>query len=209
MTVQHLTSLEKETDGIKAIISEFEIEISCCFKEEKYLTYEGSNPNPEDWSRYLKYDPYFQEEFDSIINNFNVPEADADFMPDLFDDTYLNMELVIPRYGDGPNFGKLEKRLRDKDGLPIVISQNNPIMYTIMYKVEYKDCHKASLTVNVIAENMFFQVNVEVNWHVLFQDIFDHGYDGAEVKDQGAFVTTRNGKNRCREKTKGVEFVFQ
>ena len=40
-------------------------------------------------------------EFDGIINNSNVPEADAYFTPDVFDDTYLSMELAIPRDRDG------------------------------------------------------------------------------------------------------------
>ena len=47
-TAQRLTSLEKETDEIKASFSEFYTEISRCFKEEEDLTYDGSNPNPED-----------------------------------------------------------------------------------------------------------------------------------------------------------------
>ena len=109
-------------------------------------------------------------------------EADADFTPDVFDDTYLNMELTIPRDGDSPYFAKVEKRLRDKDGMPIGRSHNNPIRDTIMYKVEYKYGHKASLVVNEIAENMFDQVDGEGNLHVLFQDIFNHRYNGTEVK---------------------------
>jgi hypothetical protein len=34
----------------------------------------------------------------------------------VFDDTYVNMELAIPRDGDGPEFAKVTKRLRDKNG---------------------------------------------------------------------------------------------
>ena len=38
------------------------------------------------------------------------------------------------------------------------------------------------LTANIIVENMFGQVNGEGNWHILFQDIFNHRYDVTEVK---------------------------
>ena len=79
------------------------------------------------------------------------------------------MELAIPRDGDGPNFTKVKKYLRDKDGPPIGRAHNNPILYTSIYEVEYKDGHKASLAENSIADNMFDKVNVEVNQHVLFQ----------------------------------------
>ena len=56
-TVQRLTCIEKETEKFKASISDFDTEISHRFKEEKDLTYDGSNPNTEDWSKYLEYDP--------------------------------------------------------------------------------------------------------------------------------------------------------
>ena len=101
-------------------------------KEEEDLTHDRSKPNPEYWSEYLKYDPDFQEEFDIIINDLNVPEADANYMPDVFDETYLNMEVVIPIDRDGPYFSKVTKRLRDKYGLPIGRSRNNPILDTTM-----------------------------------------------------------------------------
>ena len=116
-------------------VSDFDTDISFCFKEEEDLTYDGSKKNTEDWFEYLKYDPDFQEELDSIINDSNVPGTDADFTPGVFDNTYLNTELVIPRDGYGPEFAKVTKRLREKDGLPIGRSHNNTIKYTIMYKV--------------------------------------------------------------------------
>ena len=100
-TVQCVTSLEKDTDEVKGSVSEFDTEISRRFKEEDDLTYYGSKPNPQDWSEYLEYDPDFQEEFDTIINDSNVPGVDANFTPDVFNDTYFNMELVIPIDGDG------------------------------------------------------------------------------------------------------------
>ena len=46
-------------------------------------------------------------------------EADTDFTPDVGDNKYLNMELVIQRDEYGPDFAKVRKHLRDKDGLPI------------------------------------------------------------------------------------------
>ena len=62
---------------------------------------------------------------------------------------------------------------------------------------------------NAIADNMFDQVNGEVNWHILFQYIFDHRYEGTEVKYQDAFITARTGTNCRRETTKGFEVLFQ
>jgi hypothetical protein len=71
-----------ETDEVKAAVVEFDREISCRFKEEEDLTYDGAKPNPEDWSEYLQYDPNFQEEFNNIVNDPGILEADKDFTPD-------------------------------------------------------------------------------------------------------------------------------
>jgi hypothetical protein len=202
-TVQRVTALEKETDEVKAAVVEFNSEISCRFKEEEDLTYDGAKPNPEDWSEYLQYDPDFQEEFDNIVNDPDISEADKDFTPDVFDDTYIDIELAIPRDTDGPEFARVTKRLKDKDELPIGRANNNPILDTIMYEVEYPVGHKVSLAANAIAENMFAQVGDKGNRHVLFEEIIDHQTDGTEVKQQGAFLTTRNGNKRRRETTKG------
>ena len=111
-----------------------------------------------------------------------MPEANANFTPDVFDDTYLNLELVIPRYGDGPDFAKLTNCLRGKDGLPIGRSHNNPILDTRIYEVEYKDGHKSLLASNAILENMFSWVDREGNRYALFQEIVDHKYNSTEVK---------------------------
>ena len=59
--------------------------------------------------------------------------------------------MKIPRDGDGPDLAKLKRRLGEKDGLPIGISHNNTILNTIMYELEYKNGHKASLVANAIA----------------------------------------------------------
>ena len=56
---------------------------------------------------------------------------------------------------------------------------------------------------------MFSQVDVEGNWHVLFQEIDNHRYNGTEVKEQGAFIPKRTG-TKCRiEKNRRVEVLIQ
>jgi hypothetical protein len=93
------------------------------------------------------------------------------YLDDVFHNTYLNMELAVPRDSDGPGSARVTKRLKDKDRLPIGKANNNPILDTRMYEVEYPDGHKASLAENAISENMFAQVGDEGNRHVLFEDI--------------------------------------
>ena len=65
----------------------------------------------------------------------------------------------MPRDGDGPEFARVTKRMKDTHGLPIGTANSNPILDTRMYEVEYQDGYKASLTENTIAQNLFAQVN--------------------------------------------------
>ena len=72
-----------------------------------------------------------------MISNREIKEADEEFTPDTYDDQYLNMELAVPR-GDNPNpqYAKVMQRLRDTDGIPIGMANENPILYSRMYEVE-------------------------------------------------------------------------
>ena len=78
------------------------------------------------------------------------------------------MELAFDRGEDGPFFAKVTKRLRYAQGLTIGTANDNPILYTRMYEVEYLDGFTTSMAANSIAENMFAQVDEEGNRHVLF-----------------------------------------
>ena len=49
------------------------------------------NPNPEDWAELMEFDEDFQEEFNKIVSDNNIKEADATFTPEVFDDMYMNM----------------------------------------------------------------------------------------------------------------------
>ena len=114
------------------------------------------------------------------------------------------MGFTIPIDVDRPDFDKVKNRLRNKDRLKIGRSHNNTILDTRKYEIEYKDGHTSLLAVNEISENMFVQVDGEVNWHIIFQDIVDHGYRGTGVKYQDAFIVTCIGTKCRREMMKRV-----
>ena len=81
---------------------------------------------------------YSIEEFSRVITNGDVPEADEEFIPNELDNC-VNMKLALDCHNEGPEFAKVTKRLKDKDGRPIGIASDNPILYTRTYEVEYAD----------------------------------------------------------------------
>ena len=52
----------------------------------------------------LEDDEDFQEEFNQVYQDKDIPEADDTFTPDLMDDTYRNMGVALPRDNEGPEF---------------------------------------------------------------------------------------------------------
>ena len=150
-------------------------------------------PDPVKWAKILEDYKYFQEEFYRIYQDKDILEADDVFTPEIMDDTYMNMEVVLPRDTEGPEFARVTKRLKDANGLPTGTSNENPILDTRMYEVKYVDGHKASLTANTIAQNMFAQVNAKGNRHVLFDKIIDHHSTALALKQADAFIVTSSG----------------
>ena len=158
-TVQKVTNLEVQIDDYKALLAEYDSETHRRFKEDDFQV-EGDNPNPEYWAEFMEFDEDFQEEFKNIVSDDNIKEADATFNPQVFDNTYLNTELVLTRDGGETTFACVTKRLKDANGLPIGTSNKNPILDTRVYEVEYTDRHKVSMAANAIAMNLFEQVDV-------------------------------------------------
>ena len=145
-----------------------------------------------------------------MVSNNEIKEANEEFTPDTYDDWYLNMELAVPRGANqNPQYAKVTKRLRDADSIPIGTANENPILDSRMYEVEYQDGTKASLAANYIAESLFAQVDQEGNRHVLLDELIDYRVNGHEVKLQDAFITTGTGMRRRRETTIGWELLAQ
>jgi hypothetical protein len=140
------------------------------------------------------FDPEFVQEFGRTISDPAIKEADQEFTPDSFDDAYLNMELALPPEGGEVYIGRVVKRMRDKDGLFMIGTANdNPILDSRLHEVEFQDRYRASLVANVIAENLFAQIDDEGNRHVLFQESIDHRTNGKQILQQDAFITIRTG----------------
>jgi len=119
------------------------------------------------------------------------------------------MELAFPRDDEGPEFARVTKRLRDANGIPIGTADDNPLIDTRIYEVEYLDGHKASLSANSIAQNLFATIDEDGNRYVMLDSIIDSRTDGTEIIAADATVTSKNVGRRKRETTKGWEILLQ
>ena len=210
MTVQRVTSLEMQATHMKERTQAFDEAMKARIKDSEHTILEGGKTQPYDWNDHLfDKDPDFAEEFYDVVSNNKLKEADDAFTPDVYD-TYLNMELAIPQ-GDSlePRLARVTKRLKDTNGLPIGLANENPILDTRMYEVEYLDGEWTSLAANNIAENLFAQIDDEGNRQVLMDEIIGHRSNEHAVKQQDTFITTKTGAKRRRETTKGWELLVR
>ena len=125
------------------------------------------------------------------------------------DYTYMNMKVALPQDTEGPDFSCVTKRLKDTNGLPIGTANKNRILGTIVYEVEYVDGHKASLTANAIAKDMFAQVDDEENIHDLFDEIINYRHNALALKQADAFIATSSDNWQRLETTKGWDMLIQ
>ena len=98
---------------------EFDEEIKRRIKNDDFPV-DGDLPNPVKWADMLEEDEDLREKFYRIYQDKDIPEADDVFTPEIMYDTYMNMEVALPQYTEGPYFACVTKRLKDANGLTIV-----------------------------------------------------------------------------------------
>ena len=103
----------------------------------------------------------------------------------------------------------MKKILKDANGIPIGVANDNPILELRKYEVEYRNGYVAEMSSNVIAENLFAQVDQEGNGFVLIESIIDTRTDCTKTLQQDAFVITKRGTKRRKNIIKGWEVCIQ
>jgi hypothetical protein len=75
------------------------------------------------------------------------------------------------------------------------------------YAVEFRDGHVESVSANLIAQNLYEQLDDEGKRHVLLTDIVDHKRDERAIDKRDAFITMKNGVKRRRQRTQGWQLL--
>ena len=100
-------------------------------------------------------------------------------------------------------FGKVTKRLCDAEGRPIGTANENPLIDRSENSVEFKYGISESLSANIIARNLYSQIDEEGNRHILLEDIIDHWQSNGAIDKDDAFIMMKNGVKRRCETTQG------
>jgi hypothetical protein len=99
--------------------------------------------------------------------------------------------------------GKVIKRSVDDNAIPKGKAHSNPILDSCKYLVKFGDGEVLEYSANVIAENLYAQVN-----SLLMDSIIDHKKDHNTVSKDNEFVIV-NGKRQRKKTTAGWHFNIQ
>ena len=148
-----------------------------------------------------EYDLYEDDE----ENHEHVPDED-DVTPE-GNDEYVNAYVVLPHNGVETS-ARVARRKRDVNGHLVGTRNDNPILDSRSYVVEFPDGSETEYTANMIAQNMWAQCDLEGHQYLLLESIVDHRSDEEAVKDEDRFVEV-NGRRHHKKTTKGWKMLVE
>jgi hypothetical protein len=205
-TVQHVTPLELQVTELEDQVKEFDIALRERLSDSNFVI-----SGMEETSGFYLPDIYDKEVFaDSVTvprdGDETQPEQDS-FTPEGYDNM-INTEIMIPK-GDGTIVGKVIKRAKGEDGNPIGLRYSNPLLDTREYEVLMPDGAMVSYTTNVIAENLYSQVDSEGRQFLMLEEISDHRKDKTAYSKDDGCVVSHNGNKTLRQTTQGWQLSVQ
>ena len=121
-------------------------------------------------------------------------------------DRLIHAEVALPQ-GDRLRTAKVTGRTVDPDGRTVGTYSDNPILNTLVYDVEFPDGEVKEYSANVIAENLFSQVDDEGFALSVFDSILDYEKSDEAVEKKDFYLKTKSGQRRMRKTTCGWKFL--
>jgi hypothetical protein len=130
-----------------------------------------------------------------------LPEiAEAD---DLDLNKYVSAKVMLPRDGHTFAAGRVVRRARDDMGELIGKSNNNPLLDSAVYEVQFDDGAVERYHANIIAENIYSRLDADGYGAALLDEIIDHKFDDTALSKKEASIRGPNGSYTARTTTKG------
>jgi hypothetical protein len=141
------------------------------------------------------------EEYGGMIVE-GKPEAD-DFEAY---DKYIGAKLLID-VGDQRLQGRVVKRAKGPDGMSIGRAHHNPMFDTRAYMVEFPDGSIDKYAANVVALNIYEQIDSEGKSYSLMHEISNHKKDNSALTIRDGYTATRSGTKLPKKTTRGWKLL--
>ena len=154
-----------------------------------------ATPEPEPYEPVHPWD----EPSEEVKDDLEIKEAD-DIDHEAFN-KLLSARVHIPQ-GDSMNYGTVRRRKRDDNGDLIGRSNDNPFMDTAVYEVEMDSGEFEEYTANIIAENIYAQIDGDGYTTYMLDEIVDHKYTDEALRLDDA-IEYKHNQQVHRKTTKG------
>ena len=209
-TVQHLTDEDVAKAEIQKRLNDFHTSIEQVFsKHGDCYAVNGDqfdamiNDTIPDDEAYAAHEEEVRD-VDEILENGDTDADEADCY-----NGYINAEIHLKDADGNVTYGRVTKRARHDDGTPIGRTHPNPFLDSSEYIVEHPDGTCGQYAANVIAENLFTQVDTEGNRFQVLKEIQDHRSDGRAITRANGWNTSRNGNKTPKLTTIGWQLLVE
>ena len=216
-TVTALTEMELKTNEVKTRMSDYTKNIEALIGN--YANATVSNSENIDVTNDKKdiYDQLFEDdnddehienqELDEDSNPLRRPDIDEYPTNDppftIDDDENIGRRVQLPHHSGEMHEAIIKRRKIAADGSLVGTRHSNPLMDTREYSVEFPDGTTAEYHANVIAENLYSQIDDEGNQYTSLSGICDHKSDENAVKMKNGWFVRPSGARKRVITTKG------
>ena len=124
-------------------------------------------------------------------------------------DRIINAEVLL-QHGEKVQTGRAIQRSIGAEGTVLGSYDDNPLLNSIIYDVEFDDGTIKEYSANVIAENMLSQVDSEGFSTTIMGAIIDHKKDeSTAISKEDMYVVTRRGQRKLRKTTCGWKLLIK
>jgi hypothetical protein len=121
-------------------------------------------------------------------------------------DKLINAEILLQLDGQMQT-GKVKRRTVGDTGGTMGTYDDNPILNSIIYDVEFPDGQVKEYAANILAENMLSQVDLDGHSKLVLKEIVDHQKSDDAVPMSDKYLITSTGQRRLRKTTRGWDFL--
>ena len=184
-TLRRLTPAENNNESLKDRMREF-----MKFIVQKYGDSISPPPKSEEINIPFVEDDLYQP-YEGLYGEESETLPDADDIVDL--DLYMDAEVMLPKDGEYMQAARVIGPARDKNGKQIGTFNQNPILNTKVYEVMFPDGSVSKYAANIIAENIYSQVDKDGHRYQMIDCILDHRKTAAAIPMSEGYIVSSNG----------------
>jgi hypothetical protein len=205
-TVQHVTLDDVARDEVKAKMKEYNDELNnitgdgnCVVNDDGFQNFINEDmPDPYDLPMD---DPDRLPDIDEVIDN-----SDAEKAADTYH-SFVGAEVIVPDAAGNRRMAKVLRRIRDSGVVPA--ENNNIFNDRSTFEVEFPDGTVDRLAANVIAENLFSQVDEHGRQFQILSEIIEHKKDNSAIPIDQGYITSHSGNRHPKKTTRGWKLLVE